>query len=363
MASFKLGRIKGEKGDTGASGAKGERGNTGERGDSGATPVFEIGGVETVASDASASVEIDASNPEIPKLYFRIPKGKDGKDAMGDMLSGIYDTEGRKTDVYKFAQTLFEGVLSKSGGTVSGKLLVQKSPTGESCVRNIIFATSLPEKASEGDICFITAEEYENTIYSNGVGSVLLLSEGGEKCEYIVAAKDYHGKNSVTLIRKHLPEFQEYYNFSARETYYCSNIDYFLETVYSRLYPEYIQKKMLAAEPQSFYKRHCFLPSCTELMEMEYFKNNPIETTTDIGILREYMTRDIDARGCVSTVNILGKIISVEQYQKSSIRPMIVLDGSLIVRNSIHNGNAVTEPAEEVKGYYYSENKWKELID
>ena len=359
MASFKLGCIKGEKGDRGD---KGERGDRGERGDCGAVPVFEIKTVTTVSPEASATVEIDSTNAENPKLSFRIPRGKDGKDAMGDMITGIYDTEEKKTDIYKFAEALFENALSKSGGNVSGKLFVQESPENEPCVRNVLFSTSLPEKATEGDICFIVADDYENTIYSNGVGSVLLLPEGEDKCEYIVVAKDYHGKGSVTLMRKHLPEFTEYYNFSTRETYFCSNIDYFLESMFSRLYPDYIQKMMLVPSLYGFYRRRCFLPSCEELREMEYFKNNSIATTTDIGTHREYMTRDLDGKRYVNTVNSLGQIISVSQSQKSSIRPMIVLDGSLIVSNSVHQGNAVVEPVTSMKGYYYSEGKWKELM-
>lgn len=362
MASFKLGCIVGEKGDRGDRGAKGERGEKGDRGDSGAIPVFEIADVETVAPGISASVEIDASDPEMPKLSFRIPRGKDGKDAMGDMLSGIYDSEGKKADIYKFAEALFEKALSKTGGGVTGKLFVHQSPENESCVRNILFAPSLPEKASEGDICFITAEEYENTIYNNGIGSILLIPEGEDKYEYIVAAKDYHGEGSVTLVRKNLVQFEGVYNFTVRDSYYCSNIDYFMESVFVRMYPDYIQKMMRATLLSDYHKRTCFIPSYEEIMNMEYFKNNPYGAVTDTGGYREYMTRTLDNNKSVISVTALGEISAYMQSQKSGIRPVIVLEGSLLVRNCMHNGNAAVEVARSNRGYYYSEGKWKELF-
>ncbi len=362
MASFKLGCIKGEKGEKGLDGAKGERGDTGERGTAGAIPVFEIENVESVSYAESASVEINVENPENPKLSFRIPRGKDGKDTMGDMVSGIYDTEGKKTDVYKFAEELFGKALLKSGGNVIGKLCVHTSPESESCVRNILFSTSLPENAENGDICFVVPEDDENTIYNNGVGSVLLIPEGDEKREYIVAAKDYHGEGNVTLIRKRMPEYTHYFNRSVIESYFYSDVDNMLETVYSRLFPDYIQKIMKAPIIANHRKRHCFLPSCQELGEMEYFINNPTPAQTDAGTNRAYLTRDINDRRGVNTVNSSGKIVSVTQSTESGIRPIIVIDGSLVVRNCVHNDNAAVEAVQTNKCYYFINGKWKELM-
>ena len=365
MASFKIGCIKGAKGEKGADGANGERGDVGakgERGDAGAVPVLEIDTVETVSPGMAATVEIDSSNPENPKLSFRIPKGADGKDAMGDMLTAVYDAEGKKTDVFHFANSLFENALSKNGGNVSGKISVSNSALSDVCVRNISFSYALPEKAAEGDICFVIAEDYNNTIYSNGVGSVLLIPEGDEKSEYIVAAKDFHGEGSVTLIRKHLPEFTVSYNRSITEDYILSDVDKMLESIYAQLFPCYIQRIMKAPVVSRRQKRHCFLPSVKELQEMEYFKNNSMGTTTESGINREYMTRDLNDRSGVNAINVAGKIVSVTQTTESAIRPMIVIDGKLIVRNCVHEQNAVTEAVTASGAYYYAEGAWKELM-
>ena len=196
MASFKLGLIKGEKGDTGA---KGEKGDTGATGGVGAIPVFEVDKVETVDPAFGASVEIDSSDIANPKLSFRIPKGVDGKDASGDMISAIYDPEGKKTDVYAFAENLFGNSLPKSGGVVHGKLSVGEAPSEENCVRNIRFSASLPKTAANGDICFVVPRDYDNTIYSQGIGSVLVLKEGDDEEEYVIAAKDYQLDFSIKM--------------------------------------------------------------------------------------------------------------------------------------------------------------------
>ena len=95
MASFNLGRVKGDKGDKGDTGAKGERGEKGEKGDTGArgidgrTPVFAVGETVTISPEEEAHVELNSDDAENPVLSFYIPRGHDGRDAMGDMLSAV----------------------------------------------------------------------------------------------------------------------------------------------------------------------------------------------------------------------------------------------------------------------------------
>ena len=73
MASFNLGRIKGEKGDAGIPGERGtqgERGAQGAQGVSGFTPVFSVKEIITVEDNESARVEIESSDIKNPLLTF-----------------------------------------------------------------------------------------------------------------------------------------------------------------------------------------------------------------------------------------------------------------------------------------------------
>lgn len=124
MASFNLGRIRGEKGDTGLSGEKGEQGERGAQGPQGVmgfTPVFSVKETNTIGESEGARVEMDSSNPQNPLLSFFIPKGADGKDALGDMISSIYDSQQKKSDVFEYADSLFEGSMKKERRRISWK--------------------------------------------------------------------------------------------------------------------------------------------------------------------------------------------------------------------------------------------------
>ena len=363
MASFNLGCIKGAKGEKGDSGAKGERGEPGETGACGTIPVFEIDKVETVDSASGASVEIDSSNPENPKLSFCIPKGVDGKDSSGDMISKIYDTEGKKTDIYNFATELFSKALLKTGGNVNGKISVGEASVADHCVRNISFVTSLPQAGGDGDICIVVPNDYNNTLYRHNVGSVVLLHEGETETEYVIAAKDYHMPGTVSLVRKYLLGYTEYFNYSSRVGYCFSDIDRLLECIHTRMFPELIQKKLVAISMGLDQKRHCFLPSIVEVTDMEYFKRNGKIGQTIEGVTREhYMTRDTNGGTNAYFVNSQGNIDSAPQNQKSSIRPMIVLPGDFLVENAVYNNSAVMRPIFSARAYYYSQGEWKEFM-
>ena len=96
MASFNLGRIKGDKGDKGDPGIKGDKGEKGDRGERGERgsdapiPVFSVGTTSTLPSSMEAYVEIKTEDSENYVLNFSIPKGKDGNDASGDMNKSVY---------------------------------------------------------------------------------------------------------------------------------------------------------------------------------------------------------------------------------------------------------------------------------
>ena len=224
MASFNLGRIKGDKGDKGDTGPKGERGekgekgDTGERGADGRTPVFTIGETMTISPDEEAYAELDTTDIENPVLSFHIPRGHDGRDAMGDMLSAVYDSEGKGEDFYKYADSLFEKSLKKDEGTIE-KLTVGETDGKSAVVRNISMRSSLPETAVEGDICIITEEENSKKLGDCEVGSTMLIEENGEDTEYTIIAKDYHGENSITLMRKNVPPLGIKFSYQNRDTY------------------------------------------------------------------------------------------------------------------------------------------------
>ena len=360
MASFKLGRIKGERGD---SGAKGDRGDIGAKGEQGPVPVLTVESVQTVDSREDATVEINSADPLNPKLLFRIPKGLDGKDAFGDMAESIYDTEGKKTDIYKFADELFKKCLLKTGGVVSGKLMVSDAPANENCVRNIIFSSTLPESAAEGDVCFIVPKSSESTLDSSSTGSVLLIKEDDEEAEYIVAHKEYHKAGTVTLVRKHLVGYSEYFNYPVREGYGCSNIDLMLENVHTKLFPEFVQKQLVAVKIEGAYKRRCFLPSVSELSGIEYFKNNGIIAKTKEGLSKDYyMTRTLTEKKTVTSVSNKGELVPVSQTTKTYFRPIIVLPGGFKVDNFLHQGNAVMKPVSSAEARFFNNGEWKEFV-
>ncbi len=367
MASFNLGCIKGDKGDPGPKGERGDKGDKGETGLSGRdgiTPVFSVNGVDTLDYSQEASVEIDASDPANPALYFKIPRGKDAIDKEGDMIAGIYDTKGRKTDFYEFAQTLFEKTLLKEGGSLLGKVYAWEAPLSENCVRNISFCATLPENAVIGDVCFAFSDNTAVKLGDCQEGSIIILEEAGEATEYILASKTIHGEGNVTLVRKYLTDKTEYYDFAKRGIYYGSDADMYLETVFAKLFTEGIQKKLVAAQLEESERRHCFLPSVEEYSAMEYFKEHGIVTSLKNGKYKEYyLTRSLTDSKRVFGANTSGYYSSVYQNVKCNLRPAIVLRGDIPVEKVDNNGEAGMRIVGEKTGIYiYADEGWKEFV-
>ena len=204
MPKFNLGRIKGDTGPRGEQGLRGEQGIQGERGvkgDKGAdgyTPVFTVGGVETLEAGMNALVEIDSSDPQNPVISFSLPKGANGRDCVGDMETSVYDVSGRKTDIYSYAQKLADECIKESGGTLTGKLFAAGGEVSAMCVRNLCISDELPEDARIGDFCLLTEKKDNLTIDELSVGSTVGIYENGKTVPYIVAGKDYH-KNGTVL--------------------------------------------------------------------------------------------------------------------------------------------------------------------
>ncbi len=366
MARFNLGCIKGNKGDAGPKGDKGDKGDTGERGLSGAdgiTPVFSINKVETLDSSCDANVEIDASVPAQPRLNFYIPRGADGADAAGDMQAAVYDKTGVKRDIYEYAQELFEGSIKKDGDSMSGKLVAYEGEISERCVRNISFSTELPTNAVNGDLCFVLADVSGKKLSDCEIGSVILLEEGQNNEHYIIVAKDYHRKGSVTLARRYLTKYAYNYDHERRNSYSGSDIDVYLEAIYLGLFSPYIRNNVLSAELDSIITRRCFLPSESELKGMEYFVNNGAKgCRKGQSVGTEYMTRDLTDTNYVVAVNPEGEFTAISQKQNIHIRPMITLSGDMYVENTVYDSEAVSQPIEKMHSLYmYKDGGWKEL--
>lgn len=368
MASFNLGRIKGDKGDKGDTGAKGERGEKGEKGETGAngldgrTPVFSVSETVTISSDEEAYVELDTADENNPILSFYIPRGKDGKDAGGDMLSSIYDSEGKGEDIYKYADSLFEKSLRKEGDTLLGRLTVGEAEGCSASVRNISMRNNFPENAVEGDICIITADENAKKLGDCEEGSTMLIDEVGVPTEYIIVAKDYHGENTVTLVRKYLARWEERFNYTERENYIMGNMDMFLETTFTGRFSAEIRKNLVGASLGRTNVRRCFLLSQDELEKIEYFKTAENRTASDSkgSDEEEHFTRN-NYGDRVYVVTTSGAFNLVAQSVEKKYRPAILLPSSLEVENAVYDNNPAVKIPEIRKGVYtFIGGKWKE---
>ena len=366
MASFNLGRIKGDKGDTGPKGTqgeKGDRGETGAKGSDGITPVFSVGGVETVDFSQSASVVIKNDNPANPKLFFHIPRGKNGIDAMGDMQKAVYDKEGRETDFYEFAQNLQGQCLLKSGGSLSGKLIASPSAYTQRCVRNVMVAQSLPDDCADGDICIITSSNIGVKIGEYIVGSTILLREDEKDERYIVVAKDYHGKDTVTLMRKYLLDEAECFDYNRRNRYVGSYIDLFLDAVFKKRFPDSFTKNLKSTDVGSMYKRQCFIPSREELEGMSYFsENDKLAYTIDSEIPRTYMTRTVGNSKNIYCVSDSGKYVLCDMTEPVYYRPFVVVPSDMIIINEVSDGETVSKFCGTSGSIYiYSGGEWRDI--
>lgn len=367
MASFNLGRIKGDKGDPGERGPKGDTGLKGEKGDKGdngrdgMTPVFSIGETATLSSSEEAHVELDYKDPQNPVLSFYIPRGKDGKEAMGDMIKTIYDTQGIGTDIYEYARNLVDSCVKISGGTLEGALKAAESVISEGAVRNISVAYELPQSGAEGDICIILSDDNSKKLGECNPGDIMIIKENDEDTQYIVVAKDYHTDNSVTLVRKYLYPVKSYYDYSRRGKYFMSDIDVFLETIYRNSLPDRVKNSLMSVAIIKDVYRHCFILDRLDCYNIDYFKSNLIAYDKETGSAGMYITREISSHGYVTTITTSGELSSVTQYSESYFRPTIVLPADFPVVN-IDKGDIPTVTLRNIRcGIYVClKGEWKE---
>ena len=369
MASFNLGRIKGDKGDIGPKGEKGDKGDKGERGENGArgtdgyTPVFSIGAVTTADSSEDASVTIAADDPKNPKLFFTIPRGSAGKDAAGDMQKAIYDKDGLGLDFYEYAQNLKAQCLLKSGGSLSGNLIAAPGSTTLRCVRNISVTRSLPELCSEGDICIVNPYIQGVKIGECSVGSTIIVTEADEDEKYIIAAKDYHAEGSVTLIRKHLINEFECFDYNAQSKYAGSYVDMLTENIFKERFSENFKRKLKNTNIGGIHKRHCFIPSREELEEMDYFVQSGKEASLKVSTFPAmYMTRSLASGDSVYCVSDDGNYILMKKTDKVYLRPFIVVDSGIVVENLLLDGETVSKITQDTGGIYvFTGGEWSDI--
>ncbi len=365
MASFNLGRIKGEKGEAGISGErgeKGERGVQGAQGVSGFTPVFGVKEIITVDENQSARVELDSSDIKNPLLTFYIPKGADGKDAMGDMISSIYDSKGKKCDIFEYVDLLFSSAMKKSGGEFSGKVKAYSMGAQELCVRNIVVAKSFPEDARLGDICIVIKNESSITIGDQEVGTNLIVMENGIETPYVIVGKNFLGSGTVELIRRDILLDESFFDRAGNTDYSLSAADLFLETMYSKNLDKSFLDKLLDVEVSSSVKRKIFLPSNYELVNLEYFKKNSRVAKKTDGSSSGYWTRGLYGSNN-AIINSQGEIEGSRPTEKCGYRPMVVLKSDTCVENTVFKSNhAVKLPEEKCGIYIFDGEQWKECI-
>lgn len=366
MASFNLGRIKGDKGDkgdTGAKGDKGERGERGERGNDAPIPVFTIGDTKTLSSSEEAYVELNTEDAENPILNFSIPRGRDGKDAEGDMKSAVYDSEGLNQDIFAYARSLVDTCIKKDGGRLTGALDAGENAMAIPCVRNVSIASTLPESGANGDICIIIEDENGKKLGECAVGTSFLVTEGGTESEYIIVGKNFHGENSVTLLRKHLTDIVLQLDANTRMSYIMSDTDVFLETMYINLFPERIRKLILLTPIENDFSRRCFLLSNTELSSMEYFSSEEQRSATkkDTTSRTSYFTRSLSDSNNYYIVSATGSLTTFNKGSQLPLRPAIVLPYDAEVVNTQYKSSPAVKLYDVPVGIYvFADGKWKE---
>lgn len=366
MASFNLGRIKGDKGDKGDTGAKGDKGDRGERGEKGSdaqTPVFTIGNTKTLPSSEEAYVELNTDDVLNPVLNFSIPRGHDGKDADGDMKSAVYDSQGINQDIFAYAKNLADACIKKEGGRLSGALDAGENSLNLPCVRNVSIATALPENGANGDICIIMGEENGKKLGECAVGTSFLVTEGESECEYIISGKNFHGENSVTLIRKNLTDMILQLDADNHTTYIMSDTDVFLETMYVNLFPERIKKLLLSVPIENNFLRRCFLLSRSELYSMEYFSSDELRCAAKKNTTTKsmYFTRTLSETNVYYSVSNTGTLSSSKKNGQYPLRPAIVLPYDTVVENTEYESSPAVKLYDASEGVYvFADGKWKE---
>lgn len=369
MGSFNLGRIKGDKGDRGDigpkgdTGVKGEKGDKGDNGRDGLTPVFRIGEVETLVNGEQALAEIDSSDPANPVLSFKIPAGKDGKDALGDMMKTVYDSEEMNRDIFQFARELFSECLKPVGGTLSGSLTAAETPLSERAVRNISVASALPESGAEGDVFILLADKNAKTIGECNEGDVVIIKEHGEDTVYLVAGIDYHKDGTVTLIRKELCPYRCCYDYKKRGEYPMSDIDVLMESMYVSTYSPTLRNALVPIKHTNNVYRHCFILKRADYTSMNYFADlkNRMATRNGTGIVEPHMTADTSSQGTVVAISTTGEFGSISTYDNSYFRPAIVLPSDFRVVNSEFNSEPAVVPLYPSAGVYlFADGEWRE---
>ena len=370
MASFNLGRIKGDKGDRGdigpigETGPKGAKGDKGDRGTDGSTPVFSVGKTETLSSSEEAYVEINTEKPENPVLSFYIPRGKDGKDAAGDMQQTVYDKNGRQEDIFEYADTLFTRALKVSGGTLTGALKANESILTDGYIRNISVNSSLPENAANGDICIVLYDEGTKTLKDCALGTVVFLEENGKEIQYLLVGKNHHKTGGITLIRKDLAPYEQCFDLKSCGKYPLSDIDILVETMYKNLYSKRVRENLLSINLDGICYRQCFLLSYKDLTEMEYFSSDAKRVAFRDGksYADQYITRSLTDNK-VYTVKDTGSFTIITQSTSAYYRPAIVLPENLVVANTIYNNSAAVKLPDTKSGIYiYLNGEWKECL-
>ena len=355
MASFNLGQIIGK---TGA------KGDTGEKGADGCTPVFSVGTTQTISPQQGARVEINNENPQNPVLNFYIPKGSDGASAVGDMQSAIYDTENKKTDIFKFVEQSLSAYLKQSGGKLTGELSAYSADISSSCVRNICIASSLPTTAKNGDICFCKKKTNTLQLSECEIGNTILIKENGKNVEYILADKDFHISGGVTLIRKCLVSEKTMFDRGSNVLYNMSSVDLLHTCIHEKKFSDYVRKNLLNVTVDTNVKRKVFSISFSESSSISYLKTNSItakiENSSSYG---SYWTRTKSTAGSAYAIGDNGGKSAFTASSALYTRPVIVLPGSLGVTNAQSDSAAAYEISEGESGIYvYNAGQWEECL-
>ncbi len=364
MASFNLGKIKGdkgEKGDIGPKGEKGEKGDRGERGTDGFTPVFSVAQAQSLPYDSEPYVELDSSDAQNPVLKFYIPRGKDGLDASGDMQSAQYDKNQRKTDIYEYADNLAEASFKKEGGAFIGQVKAYVSEPEDACVRNVSVAGALPINAKNGDVCILTKKKSDITLKDIEPGSTVLIKENGVLREYIVFSNNTRYSGKVELIRNNLLNDSVSYNKSNIKAYSQTDIDVFLNSVFINSLDERVRNKLCEVQVENNLSRRIFLASREEISGFASFKDNSFKAQTDSGNGGVYWTRTPAGEITVYCYNIEGESTILTANEKYYVRPVIVLPCDTCVENS-DTGSGMGFKISEDKGgiYIFKNGEWSE---
>lgn len=154
MPTIDLGQVvgpQGAQGPQGNTGPQGEAGPQGIPGVDGVTPNLQVGTVTTLPAGSNATVTRQAGSPDAAPVFdFGIPKGADAVNP-GNMMTSVYDTAGKATDIFNYA----DGKMPKTGGTFTGTVGgVSPVSGGTKGFRNIYFGSTAPASGlgANGDV-------------------------------------------------------------------------------------------------------------------------------------------------------------------------------------------------------------------